>query len=62
MCLSDPDNGGFACYNQATGDEFFLKYEDSENWVTTHPDDFKAILDYMKYRCVGKDEQAGLFH
>jgi hypothetical protein len=52
VCVSDPAKGGFDCIDHDQK-AFFLKYEDSENYVAMPPDDLKTLLDYIKVNCPG---------
>ena len=44
VCVSDPERGGFQCYNKKTEKESFVKYEDSNGYISFTPDDAQKLL------------------
>lgn len=44
VCISDPDRGGFQCYNKKTEKESFVKFEDSNGFIAFTPDDAQKLL------------------
>lgn len=45
VCVSDPKNNGFQCVDKSQK-AYFLKYQDSENYVAFNPTDAQTILSY----------------
>lgn len=50
VCISDPVNHGFQCFDQRTKKSFFLDYSKSENYFALSPSDAKDVLNYCKQK------------
>lgn len=60
-CLSNGDSWkpGFDCHDDATGDERFLHFKDSKNYVALSPDDLETLVNYMKLQCFKGGKESG---
>lgn len=50
ICVSDPSQKGFQCFDQRTNKSFFLVYDKSENYIAMSPADTKTVLNYCKQK------------
>ena len=46
VCISDPQAGGFDCFDQVSQKSSFLKYADSDKYVAMPPTDAQSLFDY----------------
>lgn len=47
VCVSDPSEGGFDCYDENLKVNSFLKYQDSDKYIALPPDDAQTLLTYF---------------
>ena len=47
-CISDPSVRGFFCYDEASKQSFFLRYEDSDRYLALSPIDAQNLLNYCE--------------
>lgn len=45
VCISDPKNNGFQCVDK-NQKKYFLKYQDSDNYVAFSSEDARTLLTY----------------
>ena len=50
VCVSDPVRGGFQCYNKRTEKESFVKFEDSNGYISFTPEDAQKLLNACSKR------------
>lgn len=51
VCVSDPEAGGFQCFDQRTKKDFFKDYRDSGNFVAMPANDYERVLKFIKNDC-----------
>lgn len=51
LCVSDPEAGGFQCFDQRTEKDFFKPYPESGNFVAMPANDYERLLKFMKNGC-----------
>ena len=51
LCIGDVASGGFQCLDQKTGDNFFQSFDGVDNWISTPPEDFEALLNWIQTNC-----------
>jgi hypothetical protein len=50
-CLSSPEDDGFFCSNDKTGEEKYVPYEESETYIAFHPDELETLIQYYQTKC-----------
>ena len=48
LCISTPSEGGFECFDETTQKSYFVKYEDSDKYVSLPPADAQTLFNYCQ--------------
>lgn len=49
VCISSPKDGGFVCV-KPDDSEYFLTYENSENYLALSPDDARTVVEACRIK------------
>jgi hypothetical protein len=50
VCVSDTKSGGFECYDERTGQKYFMDYKDSEKYIALSPTDAQTLFQYCSQK------------
>jgi hypothetical protein len=50
ICISDPANNAFRCYDSQTQTSSIINFADTENYVCMTPTDAQALLNFCKQK------------